>query len=181
MGDWLESQLFEKRTLRLVGPLDDEKAGRIAAALMTMDAQGDELIDLHLSSDSGSLDAALVLIDAIDLLGVPVRTTALGVVAGPAAFVLALSPRRRATAHASIRLVEPEVDHKGQADELVRAANESRARLDALTERLADVTRRPPEEIAGYVESRRTFTATEAVEARLVDEVVTAANGLRPA
>lgn len=181
MRDWLDSQLFERRTLRLAGPLDDEKAGRIAAALMTMDAQGDDLIDLHVSSESGSLDAALVLIDTIDLLGVPVRATALGVVAGPAAFVLAMSPRRRATAHASIRLAEPEADHKGQAEELVRAANESRARLDALTERLAEVTRRPREEIAGYVESRRTFTATEAVQARLVDEVVTASGGLRPA
>ena len=177
MSDWLESELFQRRTLRLTGALDDEAAGRIAAALMTMDAEGDDVIDLHISSATGSLDAALVLIDTIDLLGVPVRSTALGVVAGPAAFVLALSPRRRTTAHASVRLAQPELSQDGRTEDLVRAAQESASRIETLTERLADSTGRSKEEVAADLEKGRIFTAGEALESGLVDEIVTAPGG----
>ena len=174
MSDWLESELFRRRTLRLTGALDDEAAGRIAAALMTMDAEGDDVIDLHISSATGSLDAALVLIDTIDLLGVPVRSTALGAVDGPAAFVLALSPRRRAAAHASVRLAQPELKQGGRVDDLVRAAQESGSRMQMLAGRLAEATRRSKHDVAADLERGRIFTAAEALEAGLVDEVVAA-------
>ena len=41
LSDWLQSELYRRRTLHFSGPLDDESTGHLAATLMTMDADGD--------------------------------------------------------------------------------------------------------------------------------------------
>ena len=56
--EMLRAQLFERRLLFLTGGLDDRAAGDIAAQLMTLDASGDEPVQLHVDSAGGSLDAA---------------------------------------------------------------------------------------------------------------------------
>ena len=172
MADWLESELYRRRTLQLAGPLDSPTGARLAAALMTMDAEGDDSVDLRMTSAGGSVDAALSLIDTIDLLGVPVNATALGAVFGPASFVLALCPRRRASPSAVIRLTEPGSSHEGRPDDLVRAAAADRARMDTLAHRVAAVSGRPVDEILADIRTGRTFTAHEAQQAGLIDEVV---------
>jgi hypothetical protein len=42
---WLQEKLFERRILLVTGQLDDDLAGEAAAAVMTLDAVGDEPID----------------------------------------------------------------------------------------------------------------------------------------
>ena len=171
MRDWLEGELYQRRTLQLAGVLDDETGARIAAALMTMDAEGDDSVELRITSPSGSIDAAFSLIDTIDLLGVPVRGLALGRVAGPAAFVLALCPLRQAAPSATIQFREPDFSHSGRPDELLRATASDQQRLDHLVERLVAVSGRPRDEIAADVRRGRIFTAVDALEAGFVDEL----------
>ena len=67
---WLQKQLFERRIVLVTGRLDDAAANEAAAALMTLDATGEEPIELHLDSPGGTLEAAFVL---IDMLGGPSR------------------------------------------------------------------------------------------------------------
>lgn len=171
MADWLEAELYRRRTLQLAGPLDAELGARLAAALMTMDAEGDEPVDLRLTSPGGSLDAAFSLIDTVDLLGVPVRATAVGGVFGAAAFVLALCPDRVASPSAVIRLCVPPSSHVGAAEDLVRAAAEEERRLATLVQRVAEASGRAVSEVADDVRTSRTFTASEALTAGLVDRV----------
>lgn len=178
MSDWLETELYRRRTLQLAGTLDDETGARLAAALMTMDAEGDDAVELRMTSSAGSIDAAFALIDTIDLLGVPVNATAMGAVFGPAAFVLALCPTRRAAPSALIRLSEPTSSHLGAPDELVRAAAEEARRMETLIERLAHACGRPAQEIGADIRTGRTFTAQEAVEAGLVDEISLGRRGI---
>lgn len=174
MSEWLDSELYRRRTLQVAGDLGDETGSRLAAALMTMDAEGDEAIELRLTSSGGSMDAAFSLIDTIDLLGVPVRATAVGAVFGPAAFVLALCPLRRAAPSARIRLAEPTFSEQGRAQDLVAAAAAARARLDEVTRRVAAASGRTLEEIESATRTGRTFTAEEALALGLIDEIVTA-------
>ena len=54
--DVLRAQLFERRIVFLRGPLDDAVAGDIAAQLMTLDASGDEPVQLHVDSPGGPLE-----------------------------------------------------------------------------------------------------------------------------
>lgn len=171
MSDWLEGELYRRRTLQLTGALDDQAGARLAAALMAMDAEGDDAVELRVTSSGGCMDAAFALIDTVDLLGVPVRATALGAVSGPAAFVLALCPTRRAAPSARIQLAEPSLTHEGRPDDLVRAAEDVAARMEGLTHRLARVCGRAEQEIAEDIRTGRIFTAAEALQAGLVDEI----------
>ena len=47
-GDWLEGHLFDRRIVVLRGSLDDVTATRIASQLMTLDATGDDAVQLQL-------------------------------------------------------------------------------------------------------------------------------------
>ncbi|PYO45617.1 MAG: ATP-dependent Clp protease proteolytic subunit, partial [Candidatus Rokuibacteriota bacterium] len=60
---WLQEKLFERRIVFVTGRLDDALAGQAAAQIMTLDASGDDPIDVVLSSADGTLEAAFVLID----------------------------------------------------------------------------------------------------------------------
>src|SRR5262245_49767081 len=105
--DWLEGELFERRVVLVAGQLDQLLAMRLAAELMTLDASGTDPIDVYVDSPDGTLEAAFVLIDTLDLLQAPTRTHALGVVGGMALGVLAVGNHRTAAPHARCRLAEP--------------------------------------------------------------------------
>ena len=70
---WMERQLFDRRIVLLSGRLDAEMANAVGVALMTLDATGDEPVHLQIDSSDGTIDAALSLMDVVDLLGVPVH------------------------------------------------------------------------------------------------------------
>ena len=99
LGRWLQDQLFERRIVLLTDRLDDDAAAKAAAALLTLDARGDQPIELHLDSPDGALGAALVLIDVADTLRSALRVLCRGQIGGPAIGVVAAgdhraSPRR---------------------------------------------------------------------------------------
>jgi ATP-dependent protease ClpP protease subunit len=71
-GDWLEGHMFDRRIVSLRGELDDLSATRIASQLMTLDGNGDEIVQLQLDCAGGSLEAGFAVVDVIDALGVPV-------------------------------------------------------------------------------------------------------------
>src|SRR4030095_3645711 len=60
LGGWLQDQLFERRIVLVTGRLNEDAAARAAAALLALDARGDQPIELHLDSPDGALGAALV-------------------------------------------------------------------------------------------------------------------------
>ncbi len=167
----MRARLFEERTVVISGVLGDQAATDAAAELMTLDATGDDAIDVRLDSSGGSLAAALALIDVIDLLGVPARMTALGQVRGPALGVLAVGAERRATPSTRLQLSEPPRAHYGDARQLERWAALGRDQLLAFCRRLAEATGQPVEHVEADVAERRWFSAEEALAYGLIDEV----------
>src|SRR4051812_28344490 len=107
LPDFLHASLFARRTVVLTGVLDEIKAGDAAAALLTLDAMGDERVELRLDCHSGSLDAAFTLMDTIDVLGVPVHITCTGMVGGAVVGVLAVGHHRSISRHGRVHLTEP--------------------------------------------------------------------------
>ena len=83
-GPSVEAQLLDRRVVRLWGPLDDATVGRACAEMMALDATGDEAVHLYVGSSDGPLHLALSIIDTMDLLGVPVHVTCLGLAQGAA-------------------------------------------------------------------------------------------------
>ncbi len=59
----LRERLFERRVVILNVRLDDESAAEAAAALMTLDATGDDKVQLLLNCTGGTYDAAFTIME----------------------------------------------------------------------------------------------------------------------
>ena len=147
-GDWLGERLLAQRVVALAGELDAETVNRTVAALALLDAEGNEPVRQRLSGVRADLDTALPLVDALDLMGVPVHATAVGTLTGAAVALLAVADRRSVGPHAILPLSEPRTPGGIPGREMAARAAEHAARLRALQERLAEACRRPVAEIA---------------------------------
>jgi ATP-dependent Clp protease protease subunit len=170
---FLEAELLDRRVVRLWGPLDDEVVARACAEMMALDATGDSAVQLYVASSGGPLGSALTLMATMDLLGVPVNVTCLGLVEGAAVGVVAAGAHRTAAPHARFRLKEPEVSASGNAARLEAWAEHHRLELARFVNRLSEATGRPAEHIEADLCLGCWLGAEEARRYGLVDEVWT--------
>ena len=177
-GDWLAERLLEQRMVTLSGELDADAVNRAVSELALLDATGDEPVRLRLSGVGVDLEGALTLVDALDLVGVPVHATNLGTLSGPAVAVLAVADRRVTGAHAMVRLCEPRVPRGVPGYEVEAWAAEHARQLRQLQERLAAACGRPVDEVAADMCAGRLLDAQEARAYGLADA---AEPGPRPA
>lgn len=119
-GDQVLSSLFARRVVLVNGELTSDKASETAAALLTLDALGDEHIELRLQVPMASWEAAGVLIDVIDVVGVPVHTFGLGLVGGGAVGILAAGAHRAVSPHSRLHLRHPETSASGRPGDIAR-------------------------------------------------------------
>jgi ATP-dependent Clp protease protease subunit len=167
--DWLDERLLDQRVVALAGELDAETVNRTVASLALLDAGGDDPVRLRLSGVSADLDTALPIVDALDLMGVPVHATCVGTLSGAAIALIAVADHRTAGPHAILQLSEPRAPGGIPGREVEARAAEYRRQLHALQERIAAACRRPVEQIATDMRSGRLLTAQEAVDYGLVD------------
>jgi len=169
---WLDERLFDRRIVVVRGRLESAIANQVAGALLVLDMAGIEPIQLYLSAPDGELAAAFAVVDAIDTVRAPVHAVVTSEVGGAAVAVLAAAERRTAFPHARIRLAEPRVATvAGTADEVTAAAGRYLRELEEMAVRLADVTGQPRSRIEDDLSNGRTFTAEEAKEYGLIDEI----------
>jgi ATP-dependent Clp protease, protease subunit len=171
LSAWLQEKLFERRIVLVTGRLDADLAAEAAAALLTLDATGDEPIELHVDSPDGTLEAAFVLIDTIDLLHATLRAHGRGQVGGPAIGVVAAADHRSASPHTRFRLFQPTAQFSGTPDQIASDSRQQQELLWRFHARLAQVTGRPAEEIAEDMRRRRYLDAGEALAYGLIDEI----------
>lgn len=169
--DVLRAQLFARRIVSLRGALDDGVAGDVAAQLMTLDASGDDAIQLHVDSPGGPLEQAFVLIDTIGLLGVPVHALCIGRAEGAAVGVFAAADERRAAPHARFRLSQPDEKVAGVARDIETWMAHKQRMLDDFHRHLAAATGRPFEQVEADTGAGRFLDADEAVAYGLVHEI----------
>ena len=168
---WLRERLFGQRAVFVTGSLEDARATRVAAELMMLDATGPEPRQLYLNCPDGNLEAALTLMDTLDLLRSPVRAQCLGQLGGPPVGVLAVADTRIVAPHASLRLGLPRTRFEGTPDRLASRSEQHLALARRFRERLAGATGQPVEKITDDLAAGRHLDAQEARAYGLVDEV----------
>lgn len=167
--------LLRRGIVMVTGELHDAEATRAAAQLMTLNAERDDAVTLHLNCPDGDLDAALLLADTIDLMTVEVTAACRGTLGGPALAPFAVAGRRECSAHATFRMSEPRADVSGRTHEIDAEAAALRAQLDRLVARIAEATGQAAERIATDMDRGRVLDAEDAHAYGLVHAITRSA------
>jgi ATP-dependent Clp protease protease subunit len=131
-------------------------------------------IHLYINCPGGSVTASLAIYDTMQFLECPIATYCMGLAASGAAIILAAGTKgkRSALPHSKIMVHQPWGQVGGQVSDIEIQANEILKDRQRLNEILAKHTGRPMDQIATETERDRYFSAPEAKEFGLVDEVL---------
>lgn len=168
----LPTNLYARRMIFLTGPIDDDLAESTVMQLLCL--EGTDPATIVINSVGGSVSAGLAIIDAMEAVGYPVCTHAIGRAASMGAAILACGERghRTASPHADILIHQPLMyGAGGQASDIAIAAQAVLKTRETLNELLAEKTGRMPDEIADATDRDNWMNAHEAVEFGLIDSV----------
>lgn len=174
--EWLDPQVAQQlraqRHLLLQGPLDDERATRLTAELMALEADGPAPVTLTVNSPGGDLASFFAVTDTLRAMQAPVTTRCLGQARGTAAALVAAGTRQRqAGRHAQLVLELPVSQATGSAADLDRAAHAETGLADQLIDFVADVTGRRRDQVEPDWRHGRVLSAEEARDEGLIDDV----------
>ncbi|MGP0031909.1 MAG: ATP-dependent Clp protease proteolytic subunit [Acidimicrobiales bacterium] len=179
LSEALTQRLFEQRVVLLHGTLDDTVASRVAAELMTLDAQGDSGVSLRIDCADGPLHLALTLMDVIELLGVPVRGLGLGQVGGAAVGVLAVCAHRASMPSTRFQLREPSTQLEARARDVAQWVDVRSDERQRFCARIAAASGQPLAVVDQDMSAGLFMGAPEALAYGLLDEVCRPAD-IRP-
>jgi ATP-dependent Clp protease, protease subunit len=171
LSEALAQRLLAQRVVLLHGPLDDLTVTRVAAELMTLDAEGDDPVTLRVDCGEAGLAPALTLMDVIELMGVPVRALCLGQVAGGAIGVVALCAHRAAMPSTRFSVSEPATQLEAHVRNVAQWAELRAAERQRFCERVGAAVAKPADVVAADLTRGLFLGAAEAVEYGLLDEV----------
>ncbi|MBV9124896.1 MAG: ATP-dependent Clp protease proteolytic subunit [Planctomycetes bacterium] len=167
--------LLENRIVFLAGVINDMSAIEIVMKLLYLQYENRaQDIHFYISSPGGSVTATLSMYDTMQFLECPVATYCIGMAASGGAILLAggAKGKRFALPHAKIMVHQPWGQVGGQVSDIEIQANEIVKDRQRLNQILAKHTGRPMEVIETETERDRYFSAQEAKEFGLVDDVL---------
>jgi len=169
------ARLLRDRIVFLGSDVNDEVANFIIAQMLFLEAQDPEKpIWLYINSPGGSVTAGMAIYDTMQFVGPEVGTICMGLGASMGQFLLcAGAPGKRfALPHARIMMHQPLGGVRGQASDIAIQAEQMAYTKKMLQERIAQHTGQPVETIESDSDRDRWFTAAEAQEYGIIDQVI---------
>ena len=170
------SRLLKDRIIFLGTPVDDQVANVIMAQLLHLDSEDPEQdINLYINSPGGSEYGMLAIYDTMNFINADVSTTALGMAASAAAFLLAAGAKGKRFALPNTRVLIHQANIQGlggQASDVEIHAREilrSKQRINSI---MAENTGQSYEKIERDTDRDYILSSEEAVEYGLIDQVV---------
>ncbi len=170
------SRLLKERIIFLTGPVGDEVASLICAQLLFLEAENpNKDISFYINSPGGIVTSGLSIYDTMQYIRPDVATLCVGQAASMGSLLLSggAAGKRFALPNARIMVHQPSGGFQGQATDIEIHAQEILKIRQRLNEIYAGHTGQPVEKIAEALERDRFYTAEEAREFGLIDEVVT--------
>jgi ATP-dependent Clp protease, protease subunit len=171
------NKLFEERIIFLGVQIDDASANDVMAQLITLESiDPDRDILMYINSPGGSMTSMMAIYDTMQYIQPDIQTFCLGQAASAAAVLLAAGTKgkRMALPNSRILIHQPAVESGyGQSSDLEIQAREILRMRTAMERVLASHTGKDEDQVRRDVERDKFFTAEEAKEYGLVDEVLT--------
>jgi len=171
------TKLFEDRIVFLGVQVDDASADDIMAQLLVLEAQDpDRDITLYINSPGGSFTALTAIYDTMQYIKPQIQTVCLGQAASAAAVLLAAGGKgkRLALPNARILIHQPSSGGggQGQASDIEIQAKEIMRMRDWLEFTLSHHSGKSLEQVNKDIDRDKIFTAQEAMEYGLIDQVL---------
>ena len=171
----IDELLLENRVIFLVGEINYNSATRVIMQMLHLQNQKkDTDINLYINSPGGGVDDTLAIYDTMNFLKCPIATYCIGraMSGGSVIFASGAKGKRFALPHAKVMIHQPYGGVTGQASDVKIQAEEILRSKRAINEILANHTGQAIEKIEEDSERDRYFSAPEAKEYGLVDEVI---------
>ncbi|MBC7834329.1 MAG: ATP-dependent Clp protease proteolytic subunit [Phycisphaerales bacterium] len=171
----IDELLLENRIVFLIGEINHASAARVMMQMLYLENQkkGQE-IHFYINSPGGAVDDTLALYDTMRFLGSPVATYCLGRAYSGAAVLLTAGVRgkRFILPHAKVMTHQPFGGVYGQTEDIRIQAEQIIKSKNELIKILSRHTGQPEDRVRKDSERDKYFTAQEAKEYGLVDEVI---------
>jgi len=171
------NKLFEERIIFLGVQIDDASANDVIAQLIALESMDpDRDITMYINSPGGSVTSMMAIYDTMQFVQPEIQTVCIGQAASAAAVLLAAGTqdKRMALPNARILLHQPATEGGyGQSSDLEIQAREILRMRSSMERIIAKHSGRSEEQVRRDVERDKFFSAEEAKEYGLVDDVLT--------
>lgn len=184
VDDQLANRLLHQRIIVLGTEVDDQVANRLCAQLLLLSAEDSRRdISLYINSPGGSVSAGLAIYDTMRLIPNQVSTLAMGLAGSMGQFLLtAGTPGKRfSLPHAQVLMHQGSAGFGGTAADVEIYAGQLERIGTLMTRLTAEHSGQPYEVVERDSLRDRWFTAEEAREYGLIDQIVEHVDDVRPA
>ena len=168
------NRLLQNRIVFLGSEVNDTIANLITAQLLYLEGEdADKDVWLYINSPGGSVTAGMAIYDTMQLITPQVGTICMGLAASMGQFLLCAGEpgKRFALPHARVMMHQPSGGFQGQASDIQIQAEQIIYVKKLMAQRIAEHTGQPVEQVEADSERDRWFTAAEAQEYGIVDQV----------
>ncbi|TCB99664.1 ATP-dependent Clp protease proteolytic subunit [Micromonospora zingiberis] len=180
-GDQVFERLLRERIVYLGSEVTDEIANQICAQMLLLSAEDPTRdIQLYINSPGGSVSAGMAVYDTMRFVPNDVATLALGLAGSMGQFLLTAGTagKRYALPHTRILMHQPSGGMGGTASDITIQAENMLQVKRTMLELIAQHSGRTLAEIQQDWDRDRWFTADQARQYGLIDQVLSAANQL---
>jgi ATP-dependent Clp protease protease subunit len=173
----LVSRMMKERIVFLNGPVDDHMAHIICMQLLYLQSADRESdIELYINSPGGVVTAGYAIIDTMNFISNPVRTTVMGQACSMGAMIMTFGApgKRHALPNSRIMFHQPSGGASGMASDIEIQAREIIKMKANLNEMVAANTGRTLAEVEAIMDRDTFMSASEALAFGAIDEVIDA-------
>lgn len=170
----IQDRLFKKRHILITGPINDKVAHAVSAQLLALAADGDDPINLFISSPGGHVESGDMIYDMIKFVGPVVRTIGTGWVASAGALIFVGAPKehRYCLPNTRFLLHQPSGGMMGKAVDVAIQAEQIIKMKQRLNELFARETGQPIERVSRDTDRDYWMDPEEAIKYGLLGKVV---------
>uniref|UniRef100_A0A7S3PG39 ATP-dependent Clp protease proteolytic subunit n=1 Tax=Aplanochytrium stocchinoi TaxID=215587 RepID=A0A7S3PG39_9STRA len=169
------SRMLKERIIFLHGPVTDAMAISTTAQLLFLESENPgKPINLYINSPGGSVTAGMAIYDTMQYVGCPIHTLCMGQASSMGSLLLTAGQhgQRRSLPNARMMLHQPSGGVQGMASDIQIQAEEILKLKKNLTNIYVKHTGQDIKKVKDVLDRDFFFSAEEAVEFGLIDEVI---------
>ena len=171
----IDDAMLEESQIFLVGEINSETANELIKKLMYIDKKDLGEVTIYINSPGGEVMSGLSVYDYIKIMKSPVRTVCMGDTASMTAIIFLAGEKREMLPHSRILIHDPSYGHLDvsgkKPHEIQRGVDSLNKVRETLAEIISEKTGKSLDEIYEITAEDHYFTAEEAIEFGLANNI----------